>query len=207
MKYLEGDEVRITDKNGSDASVGDMGTITEAKDGIYTVKVNRWVGSKKLFFTDSHLELVKRKQQPKDKLIQELIDRANEGRKALEGLFEIMPDQVQIKSEQDENIWKPLKSLKKLEYRIKENKPVETYKTSEGWLVEYRPDRQEIRVGCKIFIAAYLRNHLRDLIKNNLDRSGVLIATKAGIKCGPNMLSWEESEKLYEYVIKNLEEK
>lgn len=146
--------------------------------------------------------------------LQDLIKTANKGRRALEKLFKFAPERMEIESNVEgwlSKSWRPLKSIKNIDYRLRPKAIMEPWKTSNGWEVTVLPwdNYAKIKIGCKSFNIRALRNSLLPIIKNSQPSENghglQLFATKNGVLHDGFVLAWPDAERLLEKLNKLLE--
>lgn len=148
----------------------------------------------------------------KEQRIVFLVKVANQGRRALAELFELVPNDMQVSCEDEEQYgrkagsWGPLKSYKKITYRVR---PQEfTLQRIGGWDIGMSDDKQFLTIGCMSFNIKQLQHALFELTVSckphwqvNVgfpDRAECRIsASRRGISIGENSLKWSQAEELY----------
>jgi hypothetical protein len=109
-----------------------------------------------------------------EKKISQLIAVANAGRHALERLFELIPDRMEIMCKDNEQYgrkagtWGTLKSVKKILYRAR---PMKDIDLPVGAFVAKLVDPSNIKIGCKIFNLNDLHNSLNHLMNDTSSSS------------------------------------
>jgi hypothetical protein len=150
-----------------------------------------------------------------EKKLQDLLAKANEGRKALVELYQLAPKRLMSRSPTFKKEFQPYKdymSPKLMEYSLAEKVKLEPFYLSlnnyKVELVKNTFGEVQIKVGCKQFYIKELKRVLNDLIFMNCDWSDFnqnsavqardnATATRIGIKYGGNHLTWADAEILY----------
>jgi len=144
--------------------------------------------------------------------LDELIEQANKGRRALVELFRLVPDDIQVSCRDEEQYgrkagsWGPLKSYKDISYRIRPcDFPLEKIGS---WEIGVSDDKSHLTIGCMSFNLSQLQHALFKLCVQEEPFMDVnvgdperpqyrIFASRRGIRVGENSLKWGEAEKLY----------
>lgn len=179
---------------------------------IYEVSAVDAVGGLSLFghprggHAPDRFELV----ESPDEELQRLVDKANEGLKALRSLKPHVNDLIYVNKlgtlvdVGPHGLFNSDGPLHYQELLIKPKPKFEPFTTSNGWNVHVASDR--LHIGCKNFPLNGFKAELHELLEKNrayaCDRN--LQATYAGVKYMEHTLPWADAEKIYEQ-LKRLE--
>lgn len=204
-KFKVGDKVRRMHQNADDPKFGMYAGMT------YVVReVTRhndiYVEGVEGMWQRRFFELV---EESKSEL-QELVDKANEGLRALNCLYNVHKNKIEINGVHTTDF----KSLPYLEYaqsmriiRIK-SQIFKLYNTSNGY--EVKVDGNKLYIGCQGFPLKWFTIKLGKMIAPDSDVHGVeigeikLVACRKGISSSGHTITWADAEKIYQ-VLLNLE--
>lgn len=132
-----------------------------------------------------------------------LINEANVGRRALDRLFEICPEKMEIKNATQGTEWRALKTIQHITYRLKPRVLVPSWTTSTGWRVTYADpsrsvDNKAVTIGCKQFDQQALLKDLIQILDNNRahGKEYSLIPTRKGVRFEDHILLWADAERI-----------
>ena len=149
---------------------------------IYTVKSveNRTIGLEgtALQYYADRFQLWEAIEYPisDDVYVNRMVREANQGRKALEELFRLIPDQMEINDKDGDkynagDIWRALKSIKRLEYRVKPKSKRFPITNIGQWSIQStaacnKIHEDDVQIGCQIFRTRLLKSCLQDMSNN-----------------------------------------
>jgi hypothetical protein len=172
--------------------------------------------------------LIKFALLPQNSELEELVKKANEGRKAILKLAKKYPNKVQFDRVMDTGILNEERNVfvqhlnKYGDFEIIPEKPkFEPFTTKEGWRValKHKYDNDYVAIGCRknigtgnlgtyAYNAAVLKRVFRAIIRKNCNHytdsesTAKFEATKNGIRQNKEILNWDDAER----ILKQLEE-
>lgn len=207
-KFKPGDKVRCIDPSNTVPALEHAKVYTVRKlKGKSSIYLQEFFGNEYGWFTADRFELVEEKGVGPEKgdYLDTLIQRANDGMRAITALYNADPTVVAIHDDGDtRGVTVGYYSYSNFkEFRRKAPAPLPapfTLKDS-GHRVEFDfyDTSNNVKVGCQTFAVVELRDSLVALIRNNLPTSlgrPHLSATKNGIQHNGNVVTWADAEQL-----------